>query len=52
MPQSSTKKRLNMKKIITVAILALIFASCASTSPVNVGTGTKQFKSCGAWISK
>ena len=41
-----------MKKIMAIAILALILASCASTSPVNIGTGTKQFNSCGAWISK
>ena len=39
-----------MKKIIAVAILALIFASCASTSPVNVGTGQKMTKGCsGSW---
>ena len=48
------KKKLeeNVAEIVIITLLIIILSSCASTAPVNVGTGTSQFRSCGAWISK
>tara|TARA_R110002167_G_scaffold157640_1_gene352659 strand:+ start:162 stop:341 length:180 start_codon:yes stop_codon:yes gene_type:complete len=58
MPQSSTNKKLNMKKkleknvaeVIMIALLIVIFSSCGTTQ-YNVGTGEKMSRHCsGAWV--
>ena len=58
MPQSSNKKRLNMKRILEknvaeilmITLLIIALSSCGTTQ-YNVGTGEKMTRHCsGAWV--
>ena len=59
MPQSSNKKRLNMKRILEknvaeilmITLLIIVLSSCGTTQ-YNVGTGQKMTRHCsGAWVN-